>query len=428
MKRTWAVLVFALVFTRPIASQDLRGFLLLDGQAGYLTNGYLEPAFATWTPELESGFGAIAATGLLAWDGERTAVAMSAAGRVTGWTGSERSWRSFLLRGVVEQQVARGLSLAVQTSFADIRQLASRKTLWGQVSLRWTISPWLRLGLGPGLARTRFGESRTVEAGAPGPPPSGSELDAEPDPRADSYVLLANAEAWPATRWQVRGEGYASRTDAEDLGIDSDGLGGSLRLTRWLGNGASVTLGGRIEGFGYRAALEGGTAEIPEDDVIWRIDFGVSWPLGRRVELRSVFAGLDGPRSEGGRAMDVLTSLGVSVTLGGRLTAKKRAGSIWTLSAQGMRISVPYGGQGRLYVVGDFNDWADPGTPLLDEGDGGRSATLVLAPGSYRYRIRLVEGGISSWLELPEGAITEDDGFGGRNGVLIVSGDVSGKG
>lgn len=423
-KRVWPVALFLLIWARAAASQDLRGFLVLDGHAGYLTNGYLESAFATWTPEIEAGFGTIAATGLLEWTGGQTSVSVSANGRAVEWADSTPSWSSYLLRAGIRRRVGRRLSVGVETSYADVHRPASRNTLWGRASLEWTASPQLRLGFGPGIGRTRFGASPPLDTGTP-PPQS---PDAETATQADSYVLFASVEGWPSRRWQVRAEGYGARTNSQDLGIDSDGFGGSLRLTRWLENGAAVTLGGRLEGFSYRAALEGGVAVIPDDDMIWRLGLGVEWPLGRRVKLRGEVAGLGGPEGDMGRAIDGYGIFGATVTLGGLLAAHEAVASLWVSSVDGMRIRVPYRGAGQLYVVGDFNDWADPGTRLLPDGEGGRTATLGLTPGSYRFRVRITEDGVDQWLELPDETLTEDDGFGGRNGVLVVPEGLSGNG
>ena len=78
-----------------------------------------------------------------------------------------------------------------------------------------------------------------------------------------------------------------------------------------------------------------------------------------------------------------------------------------------------------MFVVGDFNAWSEPGVPLRPEGGGVHSVTLELEPGSYRYRVRVVEGERERWLELPKGTPTVDDGFGGENGLLVVGEDGS---
>ena len=48
-----------------------------------------------------------------------------------------------------------------------------------------------------------------------------------------------------------------------------------------------------------------------------------------------------------------------------------------------------------LYLTGSFNDWSDPGLPMVRSADGGWSAALTLDAGwAYQYRFRDQDG---SW-------------------------------
>ena len=47
-----------------------------------------------------------------------------------------------------------------------------------------------------------------------------------------------------------------------------------------------------------------------------------------------------------------------------------------------------------LFLTGSFNDWSDPGLPLVCGADGGWSAALTLDAGwAYQYRFRDQDGG-----------------------------------
>jgi 1,4-alpha-glucan branching enzyme len=47
-----------------------------------------------------------------------------------------------------------------------------------------------------------------------------------------------------------------------------------------------------------------------------------------------------------------------------------------------------------LYLTGSFNDWADPGMPMVRGADGGWCAALTLETGwAYQYRFRDQDGG-----------------------------------
>lgn len=435
MRVAWIVVASCVAYCLPAAgAQELRGILVLDGHPGYLTNPYLDPSFGTWTRSIESAFGTGGASGLLEWTGERLSVRSSASVRALGHADSASVWRSARFGAGVEWRPADRLGVGVDGSYAASERPDSRRTLWGRASLRWNASSRVRLTVGPAIGRTRLPVGASSEGPAlpglptPGPPiPGGTGTPLEAT--ADAAMALAALDVWPARRWQVGAEMFAVRTDAEDLGLEYAGGGGMLRVTRWFADGASVSAGLGGEGFGYRAALDeaDGPGVIPDDDFIWRGELDGRWPLADRLDLVARLAALH--RSTSGSdpgfehsGFDYYGSLGLRLTLGGRLAAADPGAGLWSPEPAGMRIRVPYGGDGRLYLTGDFNAWAEPGLPLRRAADGAHVATIRLEPGIYRYRVRVVEETTDGWLDLPPGAATEDDGFGGTNGLLIVTG------
>lgn len=69
----------------------------------------------------------------------------------------------------------------------------------------------------------------------------------------------------------------------------------------------------------------------------------------------------------------------------------------------------------RVELAGDWNDWAP--IPARRASNGVWYVDVDLPPGEYRYAFR-VDGG--AW-RVPEGAVTSDDGFGGRTAYVTVS-------
>jgi 1,4-alpha-glucan branching enzyme len=67
-------------------------------------------------------------------------------------------------------------------------------------------------------------------------------------------------------------------------------------------------------------------------------------------------------------------------------------------------------------LVGAFNGWDPAAEPLRPAGDGWWEASRTLPAGTHAYAY-VVDG---AWLTPPEAVATEDDGFGGRNGLLVV--------
>jgi hypothetical protein len=86
----------------------------------------------------------------------------------------------------------------------------------------------------------------------------------------------------------------------------------------------------------------------------------------------------------------------------------------------GVRIRIPYEGNGTPHVTGDFNNWSLPGVSLSTTDDDTWTTTLELPPGEYEYRIRVVEDDGERWLDLPSYAQTAEDPFGGTNGVCTA--------
>jgi 1,4-alpha-glucan branching enzyme len=71
----------------------------------------------------------------------------------------------------------------------------------------------------------------------------------------------------------------------------------------------------------------------------------------------------------------------------------------------------------RVSVVGAFNGWDPQAHPLRGpDRDGVWTLSLLLPPGRYRYLF--VADGVH-WVTDPDATVSEADGFGGRNSVLL---------
>ena len=72
----------------------------------------------------------------------------------------------------------------------------------------------------------------------------------------------------------------------------------------------------------------------------------------------------------------------------------------------------------RINIAGDFNNWSKSADPLSDrDGDGVWQVTIPLKPGRYQYKF-VIDG--KRWVTDPENPNTVDDGFGGKNSIVIV--------
>ena len=85
-----------------------------------------------------------------------------------------------------------------------------------------------------------------------------------------------------------------------------------------------------------------------------------------------------------------------------------------------MAMNINFSGGGRLYLVGDFNNWNRAGIPLTQQNKKTYAAEISLDSGAYEYKILHVEGDTEEWLKFSNDTYTVDDGFGGENAMLLV--------
>ena len=74
-------------------------------------------------------------------------------------------------------------------------------------------------------------------------------------------------------------------------------------------------------------------------------------------------------------------------------------------------------GARTVAVAGSFNGWRPEALPMRRDADGVWSTTIPLALGEYHYQF-VVDG--ERWVSDPTAHALEDDGFGGRNSVIVV--------
>ena len=75
------------------------------------------------------------------------------------------------------------------------------------------------------------------------------------------------------------------------------------------------------------------------------------------------------------------------------------------------------GAASSVNVAGEFNAWSTSADALSKQTDGSWAITKKLAPGRYPYKF-VVDGG--TWKEDPSAKETVDDGFGGKNAIMVV--------
>lgn len=93
------------------------------------------------------------------------------------------------------------------------------------------------------------------------------------------------------------------------------------------------------------------------------------------------------------------------------------AGAAGTHATADGAVFVWKGEGASVSVAGEFNAWSTSADALQKQADGTWRLAKKLAPGRYAYKF-VVDGG--TWKEDPNAAESVDDGYGGKNSVVVV--------
>ena len=392
---------------RPVVAQQWSGTAAVDLSGGYQTNLYLDPVLGTWNPDVSPGLLALTPRVGVTRNTSRTRFDLTVRSRLHPRRSDTPQLTQTNLR--VRYRLAPAWTLGAvgggtryQFTTTATGVTTTRDTWWLLPSVQWTPTDASMLTFRTGLTQ-RF------------------ERSYEPTDRQTSGLASLRAAYWLTERVRGSARVYYSggRTSVAETGFG--GTGGSLGTTYWPTDAVSVRGTVAAEQLRYEVlSPSGGTAR----DRIGRVEVEGEWRLRPTVTLfgrgRALYAALD---QSGTGTTDVHVTGGVRLrlqgVLGGTADAPPRR-RVCRTTEDGVRIRVPYEGEGTPHVTGDFNGWALPGIPLeRAEGDTWR-ATLDLSPGRYNYRFRVVEGEEGRWIDLPSYAQTTQDSFGSTNGVCTV--------
>jgi 1,4-alpha-glucan branching enzyme len=108
-------------------------------------------------------------------------------------------------------------------------------------------------------------------------------------------------------------------------------------------------------------------------------------------------------------------AIGASVVLSASCASRERVPSV---AADGVRFSFTRAGAKSVAVAGDFNSWSASANPLARDASGRVwRGVVALPPGDHLFMF-VVNG--TEWVVPPVADDYMDDGFGSRNGVVIV--------
>jgi hypothetical protein len=385
----------------PLHAQTWTGSASMRLSGGYGTNPYLDPMLGAWDPEVAPGFGSLAPQVRLARSGSRVDLRASARSR---WFPRRDDAPQFLqaaASGTVD--LSDRWSAALLAGATRYRLQSARDTGWllPSVSVRPT---------GASQITFRAGLSRRAER------------TFDPTDRQTSALAVLSGRTWLTDRLQGRLRLYRSQGRTQLADAAFGGTGVEARLTAWPHPTVSVegALGG--EQLRFDTPLSDGTVTESTDRILHG-GLEVQWQAARSLRLFARTRALTADLSRS-VASDIHVAAGLRVSVhrsfGGDSSPAPPRRQLWTRTGTGVRFQIPYDGDGKLYLTGDFNGWSLPGIPLQKTDTGRWTRSLDLSPGRYTYRVRIVTDDGPRWLDLPSYAQTTRDSFGGTNGVCIV--------
>lgn len=235
-------------------------------------------------------------------------------------------------------------------------------------------------------------------------------------------LLAGCAGGWrggsPPAEWATAGAAGSAAATAPATGTHATADGA---VFVWKGEGASVNVAGDFNAWSTSA-----DPLAKQPDGSWRLDKKLA---AGRYAYKFVIDGSNW-KPDPGAAEGVDDGFGGKnslVVVGGAAPAAKAAPAA---AAKGAAPAVTAGGvvfryagaAGTAHLAGEFNAWSTSADPMVKGADGTFSITKALPPGRYQYKF-VLDG--SNWKEDPNAAETADDGYGGKNSVIVV-GDAAG--
>ncbi len=388
----------------PVLAQQWRGTAVLGLSGGHRTNLYLDPVLGTWNPEADGLFLAVTPELGLTREARRTRFDLSVRGRLDPARSDLPQFTQSTVR--IRRRLHPHWALELTGGGTRYRYPASstqprtvRDSWWGLPALQWTPTSTTMLTLRTGLTQ---------------------RIEQLPDvtDRQTSGLVSLRATHWLTDQVQGGVRAYYSSGQTSAAETSFGGTGGALQLTYWPSSSVSLRGEVAVEQPQYET-----TASETIRDRIGRVGIEAEWtPLpsvtlfGRARALTAALGAAD-DRSDHYAAAGV--RLRTRHVFGGTVDAAPQR-RVCTETAEGLRLRVPYEGDGQLHVTGDFTNWSLPGIPMTAADDDIWTTTLELPAGRYAYRLRVVKDGEGRWLDLPPYADTAKDPFGGTNGVCTI--------
>lgn len=413
--KKWIILFLGVLFLPiDVFSQNWDALLFLDGRTGYTSNTYLNPMLSEWNRENETGYATITPIGNIFMSKDQVSIDLITGGAYSQFTDERDAWSSLFLLLNSNYRINARWALGIETGGSRYSMQSNRSIYWAQPVLSFSPSLFTRVNLKAGSSFRKFNFDDGTEQ-------SGYE-------QFNNYAV--EFETWPVLRWQMRLGIFG------DLDNPTESLGARFSSAINLSRNWDLNLLTGIERYRFQIMTDGGggggfppggnpgnqTTTRDEADILYRASAGIKYRINSTLEasLSADYLNYYSTVTEES-VSDMHASVGFRVTLfnSSRHTGEANV-ELRQNTNQSILLNLKYEGEGQLYILGDFNDWDKPGTPLIKQKRGRYAAQLSLETGAYEYKILLVEGNEEKWLELSDDTFTVNDGFGGENGLIII--------
>lgn len=412
MKYCFAVICMLVIYPIYSREQSFQSLMSVDSQSGYSTNPYLNSWVGVWNTSLVGAYWLVAPDLQVEWYQNGNSLTGSMGGFFQPYLGNG----NFAYGGVTYFQFQRNFSYHWQANITTGGQLISsqfgRSLGWVQSHVNWIMSPISELTLNLGTTFIKY---------------SGLAYSNTSAIRFDSYGF--QFETWPLYHWRINLSVYG---DLDNIGKPSKNITTQLAITHLWNNGSELVLSGSIGQYENEINVingSNGSTNIPTSTVtqsvknhLYNFRLQGEYPLTNHWSLTGSIATSSWTSSlTSNNQKDFQTSVGARWYFYPKIG--RQSNDIkpqWYQKGMLLYFRVHYSGQGRLFIVGDFDNWSKPGKPLIKQTDNTYTTVLRLKPGVYEYKILAISGSNTHWLKLAHDVSTIPDGFGGVNGRFIV--------
>ncbi len=398
-------------------AQQWQSVVSLDSRIGYSTNTYLNPFLSEWDSGLESGYNFTSAIMQSYWSNSDHSLSLTGGLLFEPVFSQNESWKGGLAVADYQYRFSGKFSAGVETGSSHFTSAYSRTISWIQPKITWFASPFTLLRLKAGSNFMNYENYTDGQSGSS---------------RFDLYGL--EFETWPGYQWQFTAGLYGSMDTLPSI---QEGFNARSSIGYHFNNGATISLNADLEQYQIETTTDGGgggapvgggpinqptTTTITDTDRIFRFGINGTVPLNERF---SVFTSAEMLRfiseTSGAVTNDYKVSGGVRFSFDpGIGSSGRQVTPEWENGRDKQEVKIKYPAEGRLYLVGEFNNWDKTGIALRKQSGNTYVAQLKLSPGAYEYKILVKQGDSEEWVEFSNETYTVNDGYGSENAILLV--------